>query len=215
MRILRTIMAVALAFGGATFAVAQHQHRHDASVPRVPDPRQFVKFPAALAEDTLANMRDHLQALQEISATRHGSSRDCRRYRGNTARDVVVGVAWRRGGFQIHAAGDAGCRHGDAPRGKPVCDHGSGCGCNRRPEAGVGGACRHHGSMRGLSRELPDQIALRHRPRCSLGAKSLPTAPCGVNYPKARIDRLRISGYPDIKGIRCGFPSSTAGSSSP
>jgi hypothetical protein len=68
MRILATIAAAVLVGGSATFAVAQHQHRHDAAVPRAPDARQFVKFPAALVEHTLENMRDHLQALQEIQS---------------------------------------------------------------------------------------------------------------------------------------------------
>lgn len=68
MRILVAVVAAVLAGGSATFAVAQHQHRHDGSVPRAPDSRQLVKFPAALVEDTLSNMRDHLQALQEIQS---------------------------------------------------------------------------------------------------------------------------------------------------
>lgn len=66
MRVLVAIIVTALAGGSATFAVAQHQHNHDASAPIAPDSRQFVKFPATLVEHTLANMRDHLQALQEI-----------------------------------------------------------------------------------------------------------------------------------------------------
>jgi hypothetical protein len=66
MRILVVIVAAALAGGSATFAVAQHQHSHDMSAPSVPDARQFVEFPPVLVEQTLANMRDHLQTLQEI-----------------------------------------------------------------------------------------------------------------------------------------------------
>lgn len=66
MRVLVAIVAAVLAGGSATFAVAQHQHSHDMSAPRAPDARQFVKFPPVLAEATMANMRDHLQALQEI-----------------------------------------------------------------------------------------------------------------------------------------------------
>lgn len=68
MRVLVAVVAAVLAGGGATFAVAQHQHSHDASAPRVHDDREFVKFPPALVEHTLANMRDHLQALQEIQS---------------------------------------------------------------------------------------------------------------------------------------------------
>lgn len=66
MRVLVAVAAAAVAAGSATIAVAQHQHSHDASAPRVRDDRQFVKFPPALVEHTMANMRDHLQALQEI-----------------------------------------------------------------------------------------------------------------------------------------------------
>lgn len=66
MRVLGAMVAAVLAGGSATFAVAQHHHGHDASAPGAPDTRKFVKFPAAMVEHTLANMRDHLQALQEI-----------------------------------------------------------------------------------------------------------------------------------------------------
>ena len=64
---MRTLPVVVCAILiNATFAVAQHRHGHDASAPVVPDSRQFVTFPAAMIEHTLANMRDHLLALQEI-----------------------------------------------------------------------------------------------------------------------------------------------------
>ena len=45
------------------------QHQKQATVPDQPeikDTRQAVKFPAQLREHTLANMRDHLLALQQI-----------------------------------------------------------------------------------------------------------------------------------------------------
>jgi hypothetical protein len=66
MRILVAIVATVLACGNATLAVAQHHHGHDMSSPSTPDARQLVEFPPMLAEETLANMRDHLQTLQEI-----------------------------------------------------------------------------------------------------------------------------------------------------
>ena len=66
MRIWVAIIAAVLAGGSATLAFAQHQHHHDMSAPGAPDARQLVKFPPALVEETMANMRDHLQALQEI-----------------------------------------------------------------------------------------------------------------------------------------------------
>lgn len=68
MRILLGTLVAALAAGSATFAVAQHQHHHDATAPATSDTRQFVDFPEPLVEHTLANMRDHLQTLQEIQS---------------------------------------------------------------------------------------------------------------------------------------------------
>jgi len=69
MRILVAMVAAVLAAGSATGAVAQHQHHHDATAPAAPDQRQLVAFPAPLVEETLANMRDHLQSLQEIQSS--------------------------------------------------------------------------------------------------------------------------------------------------
>jgi hypothetical protein len=78
MRVFVVILAAVLVAGSATIAVAQHQHDHDMSAhdmsahhmaaPGAPDTRQFVEFPPALVEQTLANMRDHLQTLQEIQS---------------------------------------------------------------------------------------------------------------------------------------------------
>lgn len=45
---------------------AHHQHGGAMATPA--DKRQAVSFPAPLREHTLANMRDHLQALTEIQA---------------------------------------------------------------------------------------------------------------------------------------------------
>ena len=66
MRIFLAVAAAVLAASTATFAIAQHKHSHDMSAPSAPDGREFVKFPPMLVEETLANMRDHLQTLQEI-----------------------------------------------------------------------------------------------------------------------------------------------------
>lgn len=68
MRIPMAMVATVLAAGSTTLAVAQHHPHHDASARAAPDSRQFVKFPAPLVAHTLANMRDHLQALQEIQS---------------------------------------------------------------------------------------------------------------------------------------------------
>lgn len=70
MRIASAALAVAVAVGGlgAAFAQHRHDHSHAAAHAHAPgdDKREFVKFPAPMVEHTLANMRDHLLALQEI-----------------------------------------------------------------------------------------------------------------------------------------------------
>jgi hypothetical protein len=57
------------ALAGLSLVWAQHgQHSgggHNAAS-QITDQRQFVRFPDALRDHTLANMRDHLLALQEI-----------------------------------------------------------------------------------------------------------------------------------------------------
>ncbi|MCX7314242.1 MAG: hypothetical protein NTV56_21645 [Alphaproteobacteria bacterium] len=62
-------LLVAAVLAGASLAWAQH-HRHGGGEQGVAasakDDREFVRFPDALREHTLANMRDHLLALQEI-----------------------------------------------------------------------------------------------------------------------------------------------------
>jgi hypothetical protein len=64
-------MALSAAFfaaGLSVTAMAQHHHGHrqTSAGARGADTRETVTFPPHLAEETLANMRDHLQALQEI-----------------------------------------------------------------------------------------------------------------------------------------------------
>ncbi len=64
-----TAALVAAFTSAATIGLAQHDH-HPHSQPHgqqaATDTREFVKFPEPLIEHTLANMRDHLAALQEI-----------------------------------------------------------------------------------------------------------------------------------------------------
>lgn len=74
MHISKIFEAVVVLAMGTAAALAQHNHQHDMSKPGAgqhqaapsPDSRQFVQFPAAMVAHTLANMRDHLAALQEI-----------------------------------------------------------------------------------------------------------------------------------------------------
>lgn len=66
-----TIAAIAgLTVLAAGVAYAQHQGHgsHQGHGTRVADTRELVKFPPELTEHTLANMRDHLVALQEINS---------------------------------------------------------------------------------------------------------------------------------------------------
>lgn len=65
------IFAIALAAAcGPIAALAQHSHHHGNATQhgaaRGADSREMVNFPPRLAEEMLANMRDHLQTLQEI-----------------------------------------------------------------------------------------------------------------------------------------------------
>jgi hypothetical protein len=67
----RFIVGAALTalISGGTAAIAQHNHSHSGAPSHAAhgsDTRELVKFPPRLAEHTLANMRDHLAALQEI-----------------------------------------------------------------------------------------------------------------------------------------------------
>ena len=158
MRILVAIVAAVLFGGSATFAVAQHQHSHHMSTPSAPDARQLVEFPPMLAEETLANMRDDLQTLQEIQMQL-----------GTGHPDVAAKLAESQLGMSslgLHGAADVskympqGCRV-PARRCTALQAGGRyrpGCGRYRRSEAGVCGACGSNGSMRRLSRRLPAKI---------------------------------------------------------
>lgn len=79
MRKFAATASIAALIGGLTAALAQQGHSpsHGHSPAQAPgqlagkgaaaaDTREFVKFPEQLVEHTLANMRDHLAALQEI-----------------------------------------------------------------------------------------------------------------------------------------------------
>lgn len=62
------ILALFLLVAGSSLALAQHTGHADHAAPPAPaaDARQVVDFPEPMRTHTLANMRDHLLALQEI-----------------------------------------------------------------------------------------------------------------------------------------------------
>lgn len=69
MRMLVTFMASLALVLSAGLAIAQH-HDHAAQLTHhrpTPDTRELVNFPPELVEGTIANMRDHLLALQQIN----------------------------------------------------------------------------------------------------------------------------------------------------
>jgi len=60
---------IVIILAGLSMAWAQHDHHNaggHSSTSNDQDKREFVRFPDALREHTLSNMRDHLLALQEI-----------------------------------------------------------------------------------------------------------------------------------------------------
>ena len=67
---MRLALAACAALAAATLSVsalAQHHHHHgQAKGARAEDPRQLVRFPPLLVEETQANMRSHLLALRTI-----------------------------------------------------------------------------------------------------------------------------------------------------
>jgi hypothetical protein len=66
--VMRTLFAVVVSAAlvlSAGLATAQH-HMHMDHGGSTADTREFVKFPPELVEHTIANMRDHLLALQQI-----------------------------------------------------------------------------------------------------------------------------------------------------
>jgi hypothetical protein len=69
-RIVVAAVLFVAASAGLSLAWGQRNHHSGAGghVPavKIKDNREFVRFPSALREHTLANMRDHLLTLQEI-----------------------------------------------------------------------------------------------------------------------------------------------------
>jgi hypothetical protein len=67
MRIPLTTTAIAMLLAGSVVAQQHGHHGHMGHGAPAADTREFAKFPPELVEHTMANMRDHLLALQEIS----------------------------------------------------------------------------------------------------------------------------------------------------
>jgi len=67
-RIIASAVVLVVVSAGLSLAWGQHNRHSGAHGPAatIEDSREFVRFPAALREHTLANMRDHLLTLQEI-----------------------------------------------------------------------------------------------------------------------------------------------------
>jgi hypothetical protein len=64
---LRLVLAsIALSAAGMSISAGEHRHDPGATAEASSDARQVVHFPVAMRIHTLANMRDHLLALQEI-----------------------------------------------------------------------------------------------------------------------------------------------------
>jgi hypothetical protein len=62
-----TAFLIVIILASLSMAWAQHDHHNvHSSTSNDQDKREFVRFPDALREHTLSNMRDHLLALQEI-----------------------------------------------------------------------------------------------------------------------------------------------------
>ena len=75
----KSILALALATISAGFYAASaqtHEHNAAASSPAPSDQRQLVKFPEPMRVHTIASMRDHLLALQEIDMALSGNDFD-------------------------------------------------------------------------------------------------------------------------------------------
>jgi len=70
MRLRVHLAALLLGFGigcvPSVVAAQNHQHAAASPMPSSADPRELVNFPEAIRLHTIANMRDHLLALQEI-----------------------------------------------------------------------------------------------------------------------------------------------------
>ena len=76
MRILLAIPAIAMLLAGTVAAQQHGHHGHMNHGAPAADTREFVKFPPALVEHTMTNMRDHLLALQQIGEALANSEPD-------------------------------------------------------------------------------------------------------------------------------------------
>ncbi|MCZ7562872.1 MAG: hypothetical protein M5U08_02875 [Burkholderiales bacterium] len=131
------------------------------------DQRQPVRFPPELREHTLANMRDHLRALQEIQAWLATAEFD--RAAEIAERRLGMSSLPRHGAHDVapympqgmQDAGTAMHRSASRPRRRRAR-----CGGHERSPARARGARRAHRDLRGLSCRLPPEVTSgrAHRP---------------------------------------------------
>jgi hypothetical protein len=67
LKLLATMTAAFISVGGIALAQHHQHHGHPRQGGKAHDPRVLVKLPPKMVDHTLANMRDHLLALQEIT----------------------------------------------------------------------------------------------------------------------------------------------------
>jgi len=101
MRVLRRAVAVAMV-AGVAFAASAQMHQHSpapagtGSAGSSGDSRQLVPFPEPMRLHTIANMRDHLSALQEIQVALSRSEFD----RAGTIAERRLGMS----SLELHGA---------------------------------------------------------------------------------------------------------------
>lgn len=101
MRRIVFVSVAAIVLSGGVTAYAQEHMSHQQHMVAPADSRQLVSFPPDMRQHTLANMRDHLQALSEILSAMSGAQY------GKAAR-----IADARLGMDSPSA--AGCKAEDA-----------------------------------------------------------------------------------------------------
>jgi len=160
-----TAFLIVIILAGLSMAWAQHDHHNaggHSSTSNDQDKREFVRFPDALREHTLSNMRDHLLALQEIQL-----------HLGLGHNDIAAKIAESRLGMSslsLHGAAEVAkyMPQGMQDAGtamhhccQSACDCSPRCSRYRRSEASVYRDGGPHSSVRWVSRRVPSAITKR------------------------------------------------------